>query len=480
MARYRSQDKRTETSIFKALLEEINDLFRKIGSETSSKRDIPAGTDYPDSKVYNKLISNIGFDIDKLFNAQKIIESDINNLINFNSNQRIRTYENLTTAQQEVYSAYTKSKRDTIGGVEIPEGTPFSSSDNMSSESIDVYIDESRSVLTLAFESSEERSLDIKNTTIYFAGKLPERPIYPLGNTLGIGSHWKKATNDPHFINTDDPSSVDNYKTMMIDDPNSNISVGFSEFEAVRTAAYNYIEVTDPSKTRLIVGYSSPLIVSIASQTRSENSSVYILKHYIGQKYGKDPELIYIDLPNSLQGQFVASAPIKNEPYKPNSGTPKYKLVVPFTSQLLTNELVVDLAANVNGFIPKINWTESKVFSKVAGNDIAYSLIPPNEGKDTFSDGKFVVHISSFVIPTRMELIIEYDNDELMWIPFDFYMSHYVYSDQKTYQMPFNGDEKINITIKKSYDIFVDAEANSTKEGNRAIGVLRSPNRSSV
>ena len=482
MDRYRANDKRTETSLFKALLEEINNLFMKIGGRVSSKKNIPAGTDYPDSKVYNKLLSDIGFDIDKLFNAQKLIESDINNLINFNSNQRHKTFESLTTAQQEVYLVYTKAKRDTIGGVGIPEGTPFASADNISSESQDVFIDQIRQSLTLGFEPTDSREIDATNTNIYFAGRTPSRPIYPEGQTLGIGSHWKKMGADPHCINTDDISSVETYKTMMIDDPNNNVGVGFCEFEAVRAAAYNYISITEPGQKRLAyidLGTSVPSITQLSSKTKGENSSIFTLKEHIGQKYGKDPETIYLDLPNSLQGKYVAD-------YPPNKGStfnqelPQYKLVVPFLTNVLTNEITIDFSANANSYIPKINWGESKVYSKIGGSDVAYSLIDPGTGQDSSPDGKYIIHTTSFVIPTRMELILEYSTDSLMWIPFDFYMSHYVYSDQKTYEMPYLGDEKINITIRKSYDIFVDTELNDVKEKSRAVNVLRTPNGGTV
>jgi hypothetical protein len=476
MDRYRAKDKRTETSLFKSLLEEINNLFMKMGGRISSKKDIPAGTDYPDSKVYNKLLSNIGFDIDKLFNAQKLIESDINNLINFNSNQRNRTFESLTTAQQEVYSAYTKAKRDTIGGVGIPEGTPFASADNMSTESEDVFIDQARKVLTLACDSTDSREIDATNTNIYFAGREPLRPIYPDGRTLGIGSHWKKMKNDPHFIKTDDIGSVETYKTMMVDDPNNNIGVGFCEFEAVRTSAYEFIFVTEPGQKRFQLvrtcGTGVPVITQLNSRSKVENSAIKTLKEYIEQKYGIDSELIYMDLPNSIQGKYILGYPSKS---RYSQETPQYKLVVPFLTNILTNEITIDFSANANGYIPKINWNESKVYSKVGGGDVAYNLIAPSTDQDSLPDGRYVLHTTSFVIPTRMELILDYDTDNLMWIPFDFYMSHYVYSDQKTYPMPYIGDEKINITIKKSYDIFVDTELNETKEKSRALNVLRSP-----
>jgi hypothetical protein len=144
------------------------------------------------------------------------------------------------------------------------------------------------------------------------------------------------------------------------------------------------------------------------------------------------------------------------------------------------DEITIDFSANSNGFIPKINWKESKVFSKTGGTDLAYGLIPPSNSLTTSIDGLYVCHFTNFIQPARLELIVEYDSDQDMWTPFDFYMSHYVYSVENSYEMPFyDYDSKINVLIKKSYDIYVDAEANEVKERDRAINVIRTPNRSS-
>jgi hypothetical protein len=479
--RYKDRDKRSETGFFKVLLEEMNELFKNIGGKVSSKKEIPSSNDYPDSEVYNKLLVNVSRDIDKLFNAQKLIESDINNLMNFNSIQRTKTFENFTSAQQEVYSAYVKANREAIGGTRVPEGNPFTSSDNMSTESEDVIIDEHRSVLTLKYETTTEKNIDIKNTTIYFAGKQPERPLYPMGSTLAIGSHWKITKNDPHFIDSENIGSVEQYKTMMIDDPNSNIGIGYCEFEAVSTKSYGMKRVSSKPSNR-IAGFFGlkPILMPIYSRMKSEDSSILSIKEYIGQVYNKDPEFIYADLPNSLQGQYVLGPARVSSAI---SDSPKYKLVVPLLTSSITNEFIISFMASRNGYIPKINWSESKAFSRDGGSDIAYSLIPPHGvslDSEPALDGKYVCHISDFIRPTRLEIVVEYDSDQDVWEPIDFYMSHYVYSVENSYEMPFYGyDSKINVLIKKSYDIFVDAEANETKERDRAINVIKNPNRSS-
>jgi len=479
--KYKDNYKRSETSLFKALLEEINELFKKFGGKLSSKRNIPAATDYPDSITYNKLLTDINFDLDKLYNAQKLIESDVTNLLNFNSNQRIKIFEELVTAQQEVYSAYIKSKRDTIGGTEIPAGSPFISADNLSSESTDVYIDEERGVLTLATIGPPviNRDVDIKNISIYFIGSRPIRPIYPLGDTLGVGSHWKTKANDPHFIDSNNISAIEEYKSMMIDDPDANLGIGYCEFEAVRTHLYGQplpsMRIEQRASITSMCGNLSVLFVPIVSQGMAENSSTITLKEYIGQTYGKDAHLIYLDTSNSLQGEYIITD------YQQSSlidSVPKYKLVVPFITNILTNEIVIDLAANSDGYFPTINWLESKVYSKIGNGEAAYSIVPSSTSlSEVATNGRHVCRTSNFVYPTRLELVLEYTTDSLMWIPIDFYMAHYTYSAEKTYEMPYyDNDSKYNIVLKKTYDIFVDKEASETNEKTRALNVLRSSN----
>lgn len=470
--RFGEKDKRLETGLLKSVLDEVIELFRKIGGKTSSKRDIPEADEYPDTVKYNRLLNNIALDLDKLYNAQRLVEGDVNNLLNFNSNQRDKTFENFTTAQQEVYSAYVKARKDVVGGVTVPASNPFTSSDNMSPESKDVYIDETRKALTLGFSTTVNKPVDIRNVVVYFSGRKPTQPIYPNSDTLAIGSHWKKSATDPHFIDSSNLSQVDSYRTRLIDDPNNNEGIGICEFEAVETTNFQIFTGTRAVSSFRLCGYS-PVVYPIF-----EDYAVTNLKKFIGEIYGKDSELIYLDVPNSLQGSD-GYFKLKLQTAQ-GSQKPRYKLVVPFVDAGLTNEIAVELTPNADGFIPKINWMESKVFSNVGGSDLAYALIEPKTVEGDMSvDGKYICHIARFVIPSRMELIIEYDSDELMWLPTPFYMAHYVYSDQKTYELPYLNDnqDKVYITLKKSYDIFVDAEASEEREKRRALNVLRTPNR---
>lgn len=436
--RYNSEDKRSETGLLRSIFKEVNELFRKVGGQLSSKRELPRSGEYPSSEKYNNLVQDICFDIDKLYNAQAIIDGDIRDLINFNSSQRDRTFENFASIQQSVYSAYIKSKKDLIGGLEVPAGNPFTSADGVGEGCRGIFIDEDRGTLTLACDTTPNRIADTKFVGIYFAGTKPTI-VYPSNESMGVGSHWKKAGTDVHFIDQSNPSEVSTYKSMMIDDPDNNIGVGFSEFEAVET---------------------------INSDTILNN-----IKEIIGGYEVLDPELVVIDKVNSLQGKYIKDPVAESNMIK----IPRYKLVIPFTTQVLTNEIIIEFTANDIGFFPLIIWSESKVFSNSNGSDTAYELSLPQNL--IAQDGRYVCKTAEYVYPTRLELILEYNADQTMWSPMPFMMSHYAYTASRSYEMPTSVGAPVSLNVKKKFEIYVDSEANTTKEKTRAINVLLNPNR---
>jgi hypothetical protein len=444
--RYNKEDKRSETLLLKSVLVEINNLFRKIGGQTSSKRNIPKAGDYPQSKLYNQLLEDIGSDIDKIYNAQTIVESDIKDLINFNSSQRDRVFENMVSAQQLIYSTYIRSKKDLIGGIEVPSEKAFSSADALGDGSEDVFIDEDRGTLTLAFDSTPHRVADTKYTVIYFAGSKPEGIIYPMSDTLGIGSHWKQEPEDKdvHFLNQSNSSDVDSYKTMMIDDPNSNTGVGFCEFEMVETI--------DSVKTN-----NNVLKSRIVTQINDFLSNLY------------SADRVRIDKVNSFQGKYIKDQLITGSLI----GSPKYRLVVPFTSPFLTNEVTVEFNS-VNGHYPNVLWNESVMFSDIGGSDISYRF---NNPETQAKDGRFICKLDRFIYPTRAEIMLEYSGEPMIWYPMPFVMSRYAYIDTTTYTLPSNTSTSVQITVKKDFDVFVDTEADEVIERTRARNVLENPNR---
>lgn len=466
-SRYNTDEKRTETGLLRAIFKEISDLFRKIGGQLSHKRNIPKAGTYPNSKKYNNLVQDICFDIDKLYNAQKLVETDVVNLVNFNSTQRDKIFESLVKIQQQIFSAYIKSKKDLLGGVEIPTGNPFTSADGMDSASNGVFIDEDRRSLTLSCDSKTLRIADSKNTSIYFIESIPTN-IYPRGDTLGVGSHWKQPGEEAHFLDQTNASTTTTYKTMMSDDPALNTSVGYCEFEAVKTVGVKVVKKDEQVITRdrqfRFGAMVMPATVT-ASRVKYDYNFVYAAQKYIGQQLGLDPDLIKIDSYNSFQGDYITmnvSDVVVN---------PKLKLVIPFTASTLTNEIVVEFTVNEQIQLPKILWKESKVIGKTGDS----SLVPSVD--NNFVDGRCVCHSSTFVTPTRLELVFQYASAEVAWTRINFIMAHYKYTDFKPSTFLNTSGGHLSITIKRTYEIFVDAEVNVDKERARALNVLSHPNR---
>jgi len=477
-SRFRQEDIKTNNSFLKSILTELNNLFKFIGGKVSTKDDIPKPTDYPDSEKFNKLITDINDDIQKIFTSQKLIEDDVNNLLNFNSTQRTKTFENLTSVQQLVYSIYIKNKKGINGEVIVPSSNPFESSDNMSEESSNIYIDQTRGVLTLDCVSDTQKTTDLENINIFFAGKIPFEPIYPNNKTLGVGHHWKMSKVSPvHFINTKNRSEVLNYKSLMEDDPANNLGVGWCEFESVKTHLVNWTYTETKKSNRLVENNDGSIIFNTIETEVDKLYSLDSLKKYIGEIFNKDSQLIYLDANNSLQGQYI------NQSYNIETPglteTPQYKLVIPFKSNTpITNEIAITFFGDAFGYYPKIIWNKSLVYSNQQGSDLSYNLIAPSDTKKIPENGLYSCLIQGgFIKPTRLELFLEYDSDKLHWYPIDFYMSHYIYNSTQDYSLEYDNKEQIMFILGKSYDIFVDSEADQENEKARALNVLLSRGR---
>lgn len=430
MRKWKSIYLHSDTSFLKIILEEINELFRKISGRLVSRRDIPTPDNYPDSKKFNKIVNDISTDLEKIYIAQSLINDDLKNIIHYNSIEREQTFHNYINVQQKVLMAYALSKKDELGYLEIPENSPFISADNMSKESIDVKID-NRQRLTLGLENENKltKPIDIDNVHCYLTDKTPDI-LYPTNKVMAVGSHWKQD-DSPHFIDYKNKTETHNYKKMMIDDEINNFSVGICEFESVYLSIF-----------RLYDRYPQPHIRNI--------------KNYIGQKHNTDNELIYIDMPNSLQSQYISNKPFNINTLK------HFKLSVPFTNDApLTNEIQIKFSQKVDP--PKIIWSESKVYSK--SNQNAYSILEST----TPVDGHYSCYISQAIIPTRLELALEYVNTP--WEDIGFYMSWYVFSVSQAYSLP-TSSEPIRINMNKIYNVFVESEKNQLSERNRAVGVL--------
>lgn len=452
---------KTDVNFLMLLFKELNNLFRFIGGKVSNKNNIPKSTDYPDVKKFNTIINEINIDTNKIYTAQKIIESDVNNLLNFDSIQRIKTFENLTSTQQDVYSVYIKNKNTIDSEYIIPSENPFASSDNLSEESKNVTIDQLRKSLTLDYSSFTDKSIDISNVDIYFSNVFPDKKVYPNNIKLHVGSHWK-IDSDNHFI-SDNRSIIENYKQRMIDSQN-NTGIGWCEFEAVKTTIdENFI--IEPKKIYRLKDIKSGTYDTIISNSFVSPSEVY-LKEYIGKLFNKDKEFIFLDIQNSLQGEYISdnSVIIFNSINKSNE--PNYKLVIPFLDSIpLTNEIVIDFEPDNLGYFPVINWEESKIYTTSESFKFNKQYVPND-------NGEYRCVIDKFIKPKRIELILYYPADYMHWTPIDFYMSRYNYTAQQNYYLEQQNGDKILIVLNKSYDIFVDSEPDQDKEENRALNVL--------
>lgn len=439
---YNSRNKKTDISFLQAIFRGINELFSKLGGRSVSKKDIPLPDDYPTSAKFNKLINDISFDIDKLYNSQKLIEEDVNSLLKFNSNQRISIAEDLSKTQYSVYSAYIRSKKDIKGGVEIPGSNPFLTSE-LGDGSADVSIDD-RNILTLSSDSEISKPIDVNNVKVHIAGTTPRTylKMYPNNSYLYPGSHWKQMANDPHSVNITNQSDVSNYKFMMIDDPNSNTGIGFCEFEAV---------ITSPSRNETLTD---------------------VLKREIGYHFRKDKDLIYMDMQHSLQNLYIADKVLAADefPYF------EFKLIIPFVNtNLVTNEINIEFTPNAGRHMPKIDWEKSKIYSNSKGSSLAYSILGTNT--ELPNNGKYKGIISDHIIPSRAELVVKYD--DFIWKRIPFMMSHYIYTDHRSFNLPsFSTNAPIKFVFEKVYDIFVDSEADLENEKKRALKVLSADIRS--
>lgn len=439
ISRFRKEEVKSSSNFFRTLFKELNRLFFYIGGMVSSKRNIPKMGEYPNSKQYNKLIENIGIDIDKLYTTQRLLESDLSNLLNFNSSQRTKSFENLTTIQQEVYSVYIKSKNPISNEIVIPSLNPFTDANNLDKESSNVSINEERSSLSLSRDSTILKPIDIDNISMFFSDDIIPNNVnmYPNNKYLELGSHWEIDRKSSHFVDIKNRSINSQYRTMIIDDSSNNRGIGWCEFESVKT----YI----PNRINALVN----------------------LKNQIGKYFNKDKELIYLDFDNSLQSKYISNI-------NTFSRNHKYKFSVPFrSSEIFTNEIIIDFEPNLNGAFPRINWDLSKIYSNHTGSETSHMFSKPIQ-LETNSNGivRLLVR-DGFIKPTRIELILEYGNDSQQWIPMDFYMSHYIYSTNKnfiSYQESLGSN--ISLALTKSYDIFVDSEPNKTSEKKRALNVL--------
>lgn len=429
--------RKTDSVLLKSVLKEVNNLISKISGRQSNKSDIPKPDDYPDSSRVNKLLTDIVTDLDKIYEAQTIVDDNVRQVMLFNSSQREKSLNNLYSVQGKVYNAYVKSNKILNGSTVIPAKNPFTSTDAITGQSSDVVIDPIRSTLTLSKRKSEQlKDIDINNVRVINSSSVPDEVnLYPSTSELAIGSHWMKEKKDRNFIDKDDPVESDSYRQRMIDSETNNMSIGSCEFESVFTS--------------------------------SKNKNIpEILKIELGKELGKDSNLIYLDEVNSSQSRYTTKT-ISVPDIKWN----KFKLIIPFLETAPINELVITFSPDSNGNVPNINWEDSRIYAKNDNSEHIVTFIKPNTS-DNFgkSDGEYRMITRKTIIPKRAEIVIEMDANA--WIPLSFYMSYLSYQETQTYDLTtfssVNGQSvigKVKLVFNKKFDIFVDSRPPLSKEG---------------
>jgi hypothetical protein len=223
---------------------------------------------------------------------------------------------------------------------------------------------------------------------------------------------------------------------MMIDDENNNMGVGTCEFEAVDT----------------------PLLKFPNGQSIDY---LGLVKARIGLEFYADDELIFMDMPNSLQSKYMRRDNMDINTIK------RFKLIIPFKlgETPTTNEIHVMFSQK--DLSPNIIASESKAYSSKSGQSVAYSVVDASSS----GDGKFICVLSQHIVPSRLELVLDYTNTP--WEPMTFFMKWYVFSATKGYTLPSGSGQDLKININKIYNVFVESERDAQSEHYRAYQVLK-------
>jgi len=426
----------SDSMYLKLILTEINRLFNIISGRVSSRHNIPNSNDFPDTKQYNKLLEGMDIDIDKIYKAQELIESDVQNLVNFNSLEREKQINNLTRTQKLVYSAYIKSKKGIIGTTIIREDFK---TDILTKECIGVEVNMNKEALSLATTqiSINRNSMDTNYVECVFI-KNPDSiyNIYPNNRILSVGSYWKRSSNDVHFTNKNDKNY---YREFMTDDPNSS-NVSSTHFEAV----YTY----------------------------DENSTMRDdIENELCNYFQLHPNFIMVDKVNALNGMYITSENIEDN-ISQSIIQPTIKLSIPFKINTpLTTSIIIDFEPNDSNIIPSIDIEKSFIQSN-KGNIIKFLPIPIEKLITYSKTGRYEINLKEPSVPARADIVLYYSNDS--WAPLkEYYMSGYVFEKKKVFELTTNGTNTITTTLAKIAWVFVDSNSNLNQEVQKANAVMK-------
>jgi len=431
-SKFESYDKRSISNFLKTILKELTSLFNKIGGQRSSKYDIPNKNDYPESKKINKLVDDICFDLDKLYTSQSIIVEDLNSLLQLNDYHRDQIFNSFILMEHKINKEYIKSLSNDSSSNIIIEC--FDSEVIFADGSQNISIDSHRKVLSLESDYTVHRPIDTNMVNIEFINYDSSFILYPNSKELNIGSNWKKELpDDSHFIKSNNHKV---YRNKMLNITGSNEDIGYCEFESV----FSY----DNDITNLVNN----------------------IKDYVGNHYKKNPNTLYLTS-TSLQPDYIDNSKVLPDFFNKKQ---ILKLSIPLTvGDIYTNQFNIDFSYMSNGNNPPIIIPDK---SYVYGND---NLSYPITSAAHAGDGKYACIISSFVNLKQIDLMLDIGTAVNSWSYIDWAMSYWEYNQTINYIISKGKDENdkdFNISLTKTYDIFVDTKSDLNEEKNNAAAII--------
>ncbi len=424
----------SDSMYMRTILKELNRLFKIMAGRISSKLDIPKNNEFPDTAKFNTLLESLDIDIDKIYKAESIIESDLQNVVNFNSLEREKQINNLAKVQQSVYSAYIKSKKGLIGTTIIREDFK---TDKISKESTGVQVNLNKEVLMLQVLSSSinRKSVDNRLVECLFV-EFPDEKynIFPSNKSLALGAFWKTSNNRSHFNGKIYPTW---YRTQMVDDA-SPTSVSSCQFEAMYT-------FDEDGKMR--------------DKIENELGNYFQLHH----------TFIMVDKSNSVHGEYTSTENI--EYANVVTVRPNIKLSIPFKTHIpASTSLIVDVEPNDSNIIPTIDIDKSFT-EDVNGRKINFVSVDKKKIESYNKTGRYQLDFTDPIVPIRVELILSYSSASWSQLK-EYLMAGYIYEKSKVFQLEINDGSSVSTTLRKVAWVFVDAQMPLKKEEQRANKVM--------
>lgn len=434
----------SDSSFLKVMLKEINWLFRILSGRLTSTRQIPKPNDLPSSDNFNKFLQNIDIDLDKLYISRQMIESDAQNVANFNSLERVKASNKLIKAHSKVYSQYIKVLEYIDGELIIRED--FDDEGKLVNFS-DVQLNTNIDTLRLSVQDTVENRDAIETNTVAcrFVDPYDEDfNLFPNTTELSIGSFWKRSSSDRHWYRDIDSK----YKINIIDKPESEY-LNSCQFESVLTIYDN---------------------------------SLSKIKEEVGEYTNLHHSFVFMDRNNSLHGQYLYAG--DNDDI--DADDVKLLLTMPIdrNSTSLCSSIDMLFEPNDGNILPSIDIEHSYVEDIVGRKFLFDEIISDDENNnETVGFFKLPIKNNEPILPHHITLTLTTPN---AWPALDkYYLAEYKYSNTKQIDLDVTMnneelEESISVSITKDAYVYVDAEYDPvlefTNERDRAFDVLQQNN----